>query len=148
MNTYARPEHHIVTVRVDREDTDFPVLESVTCHCSAPPDAPCRTYPNCDCEIFIEDDDNPGHDICGQPFEPGRDCWVKPWFDHPYAEATGYVGGDADDDTDCGLPLVDRHGHIDAISVSEGYLEWCWHGEPSPLTVSLDQGTLPLGGAS
>lgn len=144
MNTYAKPEHHIVTVTVDREDDDWPTLGSVTCHCSAPPDAPCRTYPDCECEIFRYDEDNPGHDEDGHPFESGRDCWVKSWFDAG-EETTGYVGSDSTSSTECGVPLIDRHGHIDAIGTTEGYLEWCWSGEPSPLGVSLDQGTLLAG---
>ena len=147
MSDYAKPEHHVVTVRTRTED-DWTYLESVECACTAPEDAPCRTYPVCDCEVFLEDEDNPGHDPSGHPFKSGHDCWVKGWFDaSPSGEATQFVGTGASDATDCGVPLTDQHGHIDAAFNGDDWLEWWWHGNPKPLDVSLDQVALfTLGG--
>ena len=49
--------------------------------CTARPDAPCRTRPDCDAETWISDEctgHNPPH-----PTTTGHDCWALPWLDAP-----------------------------------------------------------------
>ena len=46
--------------------------------CTARPDAPCRTRPDCDAETWGDDEcigHNPPH-----PSTPGHDCWAIPWL--------------------------------------------------------------------
>lgn len=126
MSTYAKPEHHLVTVKVSHED-GHPSFDGIEFACSAPEDAPCRTYPECDCERFDLDEDNPGHDFDGHPFVSGRDCWVAAWFDFASMwDDPPYVGPDKCDDTDCGVPLVARTGHVSIVGFDDGGPEWEW----------------------
>ena len=49
--------------------------------CTARPDAPCRTRPDCDAETWGDDEcigHNPPH-----PSTPGHDCWAIPWLNAP-----------------------------------------------------------------
>jgi len=147
MNPHARPEHHVVTVRTGTED-DWTYLESVECACTAPEDAPCRTYPDCGCEEFTDDADNPGHDNYGHPYVSGRHCWVVQWFAaEDLGLATAYEGVDATDATDVGVPLVARHGHID-VGWDYDHPTWWWYGEPKPLDIPLDQAAFDFGGGA
>lgn len=127
---YALPEHHTVTVRTKTEDEGTPdaytYLDEVTCECAAPADAPCRTYPDCYCEVFNDDPDNPGHDYAGHPFLKGRPCWVEDWFKANHnGGCTEYVGADATDAADCGVPIVDAAGHI-LVGFDTDHLTWEW----------------------
>lgn len=142
---YAKSEHHIVTVRtIEAAGYDLPMLDAIECHCSAPEDASCRTHPDCDCEWISIDEDNPGHDTSGHPFEAGRPCWVKEWFDAAACgEATLYVGADSEDWTECGVPLVSRDGHID-VRLDGDVLEWSWAGQPTSLTADIAHAQRPL----
>lgn len=128
------PAHHTVTVTVETEDEDtdaaYTYLESVRITCTAPPDAPCRYYPDhgvCSCEWITRDEDNPGHDDEGHPYIPGQECWVASWFDaEPLALCTTYTGEDATVDTDSCLPLVSRTGHVRILGCDEDGPEWEW----------------------
>ena len=49
--------------------------------CTARPDAPCRTRPDCDAETWGDDEcigHNPPH-----PSTPGHDCWAIEWVNAP-----------------------------------------------------------------
>ena len=49
--------------------------------CTASPDAPCRTKPDCDTETWDAQGctaHTPPH-----PATPGHDCWAIPWLNHP-----------------------------------------------------------------
>lgn len=124
MSPRAQSEHHLVTVTTATED-DWAYLESIEFTCTAPENADCRTYPDCGCETFTEGD-QAAHDAAGHPYVPGRECWVKTWFDaSPGAECTIYVGGDGTYDTDCGVPLVERSGHVEVVGFDVAP-EWRW----------------------
>lgn len=127
----AKPEHHTVTVRTITED-DWTTIEAVEFGCCAPEDAPCRTYPVCECEVWYEDEDRPGHDTEGHPFVTGQDCWVAGWFDNAARwEEPRYVGSDRSDDTDSGIPPISQHGHVSIVDFEEDIgPRWCWHGMP------------------
>lgn len=129
----AESNHHTATVSVvvHEEGTEDEVraVDSVVFTCTAPEDALCRTYPDCDCEVFSEDHDRPGYDQDGHPYVLGRPCWVKDWFDAmPGAEATTYVGADYDDMTsDAQIPAVERTGHVRIIAFDiDTGPEWEW----------------------
>lgn len=154
---------HVVTVTVDDRDEEWPDVE-VRMVCTAPPDAECRTYPVCDCEVFsvCEDPEEHAerehtatgrHDEEGHPYEPGRDCWVKSWFDLG-DEGHVYVGADANDARDDGVPAVVRSGEVDVTGfVPEGYVEWQWHyphrgftGDPGDLITEARAAELEAAG--
>lgn len=52
--------------------------------CSAPADAPCRTFPTCECESWCccgitgESHDDGDH-CCMSTVKPGQGCWIEPW---------------------------------------------------------------------
>ena len=59
--------------------------------CTAPPDAVCRTRPDCDTEIWGDrgcNDHDPRH-----PNTPGHDCWAIEWINEP-----GDLGYTCEDD--------------------------------------------------
>lgn len=116
----VKPNYHRVTVTLAEPDEDGwrddPV---VTFTCTAPEDAECRVYPECDCEWFTI---NKGHDEAGHPVVAGRECWVCGWFDFG---AAWYTGSDSDDDC---LPTVERSGSI-LVSLDEDHVEWTWSAE-------------------
>lgn len=133
MKMRAETRHHTATVctvvhEAGTED-ELRVIDSVEFNCTAPEDASCRTYPDCECETFTEDSDNPGFDDSGHPYRPGQGCWVKDWFDAmPNAESTVYVGADGDDSRHDGwLPAIDRTGHVKIVACDiETGPEWEW----------------------
>ena len=61
--------------------------------CTAPPDATCRTRPNCDTESW-DDRGCSAHDH-HHPNTPGHDCWAIEWVNSP--ESLSYT---CDDDPD------------------------------------------------
>lgn len=152
MSTYAKAEHHIVIVRVSpHPGRELPTLVSVECQCSAPVDAPCRTYPQCDCEFFARDEHDPRRDPSGHLFVPGQPCWVTKWFDLEGCGAgTCYVGQDADEISFNQVPLVSQGGHVD-VDLDDSELEWAWAGATwpapdAPPPVVHGQEPLALGG--
>lgn len=133
MTIRANTRHHTASVHTLVHDAgtedEVAMIDSVEFSCIAPEDAACRTYPTCDCEVFSEDEDNPGYDSAGHPYEPGQECWVKGWFDAaPCAEATIYTGADADhQETDSGLPRAERTGNVKILGFDMGIgPEWEW----------------------
>ena len=63
--------------------------------CTAPPNAACRTMPDCDTEGWDDrgcNDHDPRH-----PTTPGHDCWAIVWVNAP--ESLGYTCGDDPDPT-------------------------------------------------
>ncbi len=58
--------------------------------CTAPPDAPCRTVPTCECENWCCCDGSPegagsnhddSHHCCMSTAKSGRGCWIAVWVD-------------------------------------------------------------------
>jgi hypothetical protein len=127
-------KHHVVTVEVIHDEPH------VKFECSAPEDALCRTYPDCDCEAFFEcgdhgptEDDGCGldateakeqHDTSGHPYKTGQYCWVQSWFGE---DSAIYAGHDGDDRRDDYVPAVARVGEVDVSFVDGEYVEWQWH---------------------
>ena len=70
--------------------------------CTAPLEAPCRTYPTCDCETWNCSDPadfEPGEHACMATQRPGQECWMSPWIND------GAVLGDSyGDDEHYGCP--------------------------------------------
>jgi len=117
--------HHSVTVKTRLDDEGTPDeerrVESVQFVCTAPADADCRTYPECQCETFNWAEDKT-RDIEGHPRVSGRDCWMGDWFE---AEGAVYVGDDYDDMRDDCIPAIERGGHI-TVFFQEEWIEWKW----------------------
>jgi hypothetical protein len=61
--------------------------------CSAPPEAPCRTYPVCDCESWGEGDEHnhlgPNEPTPGHEAKSGQPCWMGVHFDMQGVEDSG-----------------------------------------------------------
>ena len=110
-----------VTTRLDDEGTpdEARAVDSVTFTCDAPPEADCRSWPDCGCESWSWDETGE-RDTNGHERIPGQKCWLTDWFD---AEAAVYVGDDYDDMRDDCIPAVDRTGEITVRWVDE-YPEW------------------------
>lgn len=127
MSTGPLPEHHTLTVKTtpDPDEPGLSYLDFVTLECTAPEDAPCRTYPDCGCDTFNHGEE-PGIDQHGHPYISGQPCWLEQWFEsEPLGQATAFVGNSATDETDCGVPLVDRTGNIKLVGFWD-YPEWDW----------------------
>ena len=112
MSSMVDPQHHIATITTDPVSGD---AISVNLTCTAPDDADCRTYPECDCEWWFRD--GTGHDAEGHPFVPGRPCWLATWFTGD-PEATTYRGPDGWNGE---VPDVDRTGPIYVLSADDTY---------------------------
>lgn len=116
----VKPNYHRVTVTLAEPDEDgWRGDPDVTFTCTAPKDADCRTYPECDCEWWIIED---GHDQEGHPVVTGRECWVRSWFDN---DAIPYAGSDDDGD---GFPTIERSGTT-LVSTEDDYPQWVWSTE-------------------
>jgi hypothetical protein len=98
-----------------------PVVDTVTFTCTAPPDADCRTYPNCDCESWTYSESKT-RDESGHLRVSGQQCWMVDWFDNGSAT---YVGLDADDMRDDGVPPIARTGTI-TRGFADEWVEWDW----------------------
>lgn len=111
-----------VTTRLDDEGTEDERrrVDTVTFVCDYPADADCRTYPNCDCERFTHDENDPSRDEAGHVLVAGQRCWLADWFD---ADGAVYVGDDYDDMRDDCVPPINRSGRIEFRGV-EGWPEW------------------------
>lgn len=130
MGDHQNPLHHTVTVTVTAPDhpNDRPEVD-ISFVCTAPEDAPCRTYPDCSCEAFTEDEGNPGHDDYGHPYITGQPCWVGEWFS-AFDKSVVYVGPDATDLYDHGHPATARTGSVHVLGGGlDGYIEWEWWQE-------------------
>lgn len=125
------PNYHTVTVTT-RADADpnaedgSRVVDRVTFVCTAPPDADCRSYPDCDCEAWRWDDSGM-HDEEGHARVQGQPCWLTDWFAN---EGAIYTGDDADDMRDDYVPAIDRTGHISVVSGDE-WPEWDFVDDPT-----------------
>ncbi|MFC5930901.1 hypothetical protein D6T64_11965 [Cryobacterium melibiosiphilum] len=119
---------HTVTVitKLDDEETEDErrVVDTVTFACTAPADAECRSYPNCDCEWFNWNDART-HDGEGHARVSGRECSLQGWFDNGNAV---YEGDDSDDMRDDYVPAIDRTGHITTSWMDE-WPQWEWATE-------------------
>lgn len=146
MTARAQSQFHTVTVMVEYRDPDDPddVEMTVTFACTAPPDADCRTYPDCDCEYFTVDPQRPGFDSEGHPYAPGRTCWVQDWFDAGDECAT-FMGEDGDEFNPHGVPTIAQTGHID-VEFEDDDITWDWAGRPEwlePIRPMLAAPTTP-----
>jgi len=117
----ARPgSRHRVRIEVPSTERDR-IWPSVDLHftCSSEPDAPCRSYPDCDCsfDLWFEHDTKPGYATCGHKLISGQNCTVRPYFED---DSAVYVGPDAIDDAP---PATDRDGWIDTAFDGES-LTW------------------------
>lgn len=119
------PNYHTVTVATKANNDQYAedgdrVVDRVTFVCTAPPDADCRTYPDCGCEAWRWDETGL-HDQNGHERTPGHPCWLTDWFAN---EGATYIGQDADElwRDDC-VPAIDRTGHI-ALTFQDEWVEW------------------------
>lgn len=114
---------HTVTVTTRLDDAGTPDerrrVDEVRFVCTAPEDAECRTYPECDCESWHWNEDRTA-DEDGHPRVTGQECWLQGWFD---AEQGVYTGEDGDDMRDDMVPAIDRSGPITATFLDE-WIEW------------------------
>jgi hypothetical protein len=120
----GNPHKVTVTTKLEFDDDlgeDRPVVDTVTFTCSAPPDADCRTYSNCDCENMACGDD-PTRDESGHLRVSGQPCWMTGWFEN---DGATYVGVDSDDMRDDGVPAIARTGTITRTFADE-WVEWDW----------------------
>ncbi|MFE6966859.1 hypothetical protein ACFVAJ_17245 [Agromyces sp. NPDC057679] len=119
----AEVKFHTVTVTTRPEEAGTPdeyrVVDEVAFTCTAPDDAECRSYPECDCESWTWNDDRTG-DEWGHPRVPGRQCWLAGWFD---AEGAIYAGINGDEMRDDLIPARDFSGPIITTWCHE-WVEW------------------------
>jgi len=114
--------HHTVSVKLAEPDEDGwrpNEPEELTFTCTAPPDAECRTYPDCECESWERAGDV---DQNGHPYTSGQECWLQGWFDNGGIE---YTGPDAED----GQPTIERTGAVEH-EFAYDYVQWQWADEP------------------
>ena len=108
--------HRVTVTLAEPEEDGWRDTPTVDFTCDAAEDAECRTYPECDCEIFTKD--GQGNDENGHPYIAGQECWLKGWFDNTEPD---YMGADAVD----GLPTLGKSGPIVAEFESD-YVTWQW----------------------
>ena len=117
--------YHTVTVTTELEDEgtedERRVVDTVKFACSAPDDAECRKYPNCDCERFDYNEART-HDGSGHPRIEGQECSLQGWVENGMAV---YVGDDYDDMRNDCTPAFDRTGPITTAWMDE-WPEWEW----------------------
>ena len=67
-------QHH--RLDFERDDDGEIDVSSVQFTCTAPPEAPCRNYPECECESRYD-----GHGE-RHPAVPQDSCWMVPWWEN------------------------------------------------------------------
>ena len=91
-------------------------VESARFVCTAPPTAPCRNYPSCECESWGEEHGDPKRGIAPEPGHedvPQDECWIDPWLNN--------------------LDLIDfaeyHDPHLASDELRDGPVEVSWEGD-------------------
>lgn len=114
---------HTVTI-TQNYDEEVALEPTVEFACSGDATSECHMYPgpDCQCESWTYSGDKTTCEDCGVLRIAHDECWAQAWFDNDHHE---YVGADADESGDYGLPTGSRSGSVNLDFTGER-LDWTW----------------------